>query len=144
MASRWEDLRAAVTTAVEALTPEDDAGVTYHEAKTDSVLSGVSSRRAFWQEPPQALLMSEQSSDTITIRYSWALVVILRPDIASKPDFADACATEALNITRAILTLAPTTGAQPIIVPSWSVAEGASPDEIEIAINLVSEIQEVL
>lgn len=144
MASRWELCRAAVSAAVVALTPETEAAVTYHEAQTDSVLDGVSARRAFWQEPPQAVLMSEQSSDTVTIRYTWALVLILKPALLSKPAFANTLATEPLNISRAILVMAPTLGAQPVIVTSWSVSPGASEDEVEVQIQLLTEIQEIL
>jgi hypothetical protein len=129
VASRWALTRAAVSAAVEALVPETAAAVTYHEAATEGVLSGVSANRAFWQDPPQAQLLTEQSSDTVTIRYSWPLQVILKPQLLDLPDRADACVTEPLNISRALMVLAPTTGAQPILVTSWSVSAGESTDE---------------
>lgn len=144
MASRWELMRDAVASAVEALTPETDAGVLYHDADTDSVLQGASGRRAFWQDPPAAEVMTQQDSSTVRVRYSWSLYLLLSRGVATIPEFVQACATEPLNITRALLTMAPTTGADAVLVTGWKTTAIGDADEVQIEINLISEIDEVL
>lgn len=144
MASRWELLRDAAAAAVEALVPETDAGVLYHDAESDSVLQGASGRRAFWFGAPAATVMTQQSTDAITVRYEWTLYLLLSRGVATIPEFVAACTTEPLNITRALTTLGPTTGAQPIIVTGWTSADIEGTDEVRIEIAMISEVDETL
>ncbi len=144
MTSRWPALRDAAAAAIEALTPETDTSVLYVDAESDSVLQGASGRRAFWFGAPAASVMTQQSTDAITVRYEWTLYLLLSRGVATIPAFVAACVTEPLNITRALTTLGPTTGAQPIVVTGWTSADIEGTDEVRIEIAMISEVDETL
>ena len=144
MTARWELCRDAVSAVVVALTPETDANYLYHDALSDAVLEGASSRRAFWHDPPRWTWMQSQDSTTATLRYEWNLNVILSRGVADIPAFVRSTATESLNIARAILLMSPTLGAQQVLVRGATPTSLGDADEVQMQIALVCEIDEVL
>lgn len=144
MTARWVQVRANVAATVDALTPETDANYAYHDAQSDDVLDGTSARRSHWQDPPAVGEIVAQGSTTVRLRYEWSLNLILSRGVASIPDFVAACATEPLNIMRAILVMTPTEGADAVLVPNYKTTAIGDADTVQIQFSLICEVDEVL